>query len=216
MAVRVADGGERGEGEELSTRDRILQEAAVLFRERGFAATTMRTIAAASGLTPGALYWHFPSKQDILYAIVLGLSEDWDRTLVEVLAAPTAVERLRRHIRAQLTWELQVTDAGHALLYVHGPEQLKRFLSDEQREYISGRQRAHFVLLEAMLADGIADGSIRPLPVTPAAHAIYDMCSSPPSWWQPGEGLDAARLADIYEDLILRMVLTRSLPEASA
>jgi AcrR family transcriptional regulator len=43
----------------------------VLFAERGFAATSVRDIAAAAGLTAGALYNHFDSKEAILNAIAV-------------------------------------------------------------------------------------------------------------------------------------------------
>lgn len=191
---------------ELPTRERILVEAASLFRVRGFAATTMRNIATASGLTPGALYWHFPSKEAILYAIILGLSEDWDRSLTGVIEAPTPTEKLRLHVRMQLAWELQLADAGRALLAVHGTNQLMQFISDEQRAYISSRQEAHFEVLEGILSDGVADGSFRSLDVTPIRHAIYDMCSCPPAWWRPGGELDEEVLIGLYEDLVMRMV----------
>ncbi|MEW5849562.1 MAG: TetR/AcrR family transcriptional regulator [Myxococcota bacterium] len=52
------------------TRTRILDAALDLFAERGFFGTSMRQIGAAAGLTSSALYHHFPSKEDILHAIV--------------------------------------------------------------------------------------------------------------------------------------------------
>jgi AcrR family transcriptional regulator len=166
----------------------------------------MRNIATAAGLTPGALYWHFPSKEAILYAIVLSLSDEWHAELAAVTEAPTPVERLRRFVRAQISWELQLADEGHALLAVHGPNQLKQFLAPDQRAFISGRQQEHFESLEGFLRDGVADGSLRRLDVTTTAHAIYDMGAGVVSWWRPGEQLDVPALCSIYEELVLHMV----------
>jgi AcrR family transcriptional regulator len=55
-----------------STRERIVSEALRLFAERGYAATSVAEIEAASGLSPGAggLYRHFRSKEDVLTAAV--------------------------------------------------------------------------------------------------------------------------------------------------
>ncbi len=53
-----------------STRERILDEAEVLFADHGFAGTSMREIAAGAGLTPASLYNHFSNK-DALYRAVL-------------------------------------------------------------------------------------------------------------------------------------------------
>jgi AcrR family transcriptional regulator len=55
----------------IDTRARIVKESARLFAEQGFGATTIVQIEEAVGLSPGsgALYRHFASKQDILYAV---------------------------------------------------------------------------------------------------------------------------------------------------
>lgn len=50
------------------TRQRILDSALDLFRERGFEATTMRDIAAHCGIALGATYYHFSSKEAIVLA----------------------------------------------------------------------------------------------------------------------------------------------------
>lgn len=52
------------------TRARILVTAAELFAERGFAGTSMRDLADRLGVTPAALYYHFPSKGEILKELV--------------------------------------------------------------------------------------------------------------------------------------------------
>src|SRR4051812_7623156 len=52
------------------TRERIVDEAMRLFSKHGYASTSIATIEAASGLTPGAggLYHHFESKEAVLFA----------------------------------------------------------------------------------------------------------------------------------------------------
>src|SRR5437879_861588 len=47
----------------------ILDAAARLFRERGYRVTSMRDIAAASGMLAGSLYYHFASKEELLVAV---------------------------------------------------------------------------------------------------------------------------------------------------
>jgi AcrR family transcriptional regulator len=48
------------------TRERLLAEAQRLFRERGYAATSLEQIAEAAEVTKGAIYGHFSSKEDLL------------------------------------------------------------------------------------------------------------------------------------------------------
>lgn len=52
------------------TRQRLIEEADRLFRERGYAATSIEQIAAAAGVTKGAVYGHFASKEDLLVSAI--------------------------------------------------------------------------------------------------------------------------------------------------
>ena len=52
-----------------SRRPALLDAAARLFAERGFAGTSMRDIAASVGMLSGSIYYHFPSKQALLMAV---------------------------------------------------------------------------------------------------------------------------------------------------
>ena len=53
-----------------STRSRILAAAERLFADHGFAGVSMPTIAAASGITAGAIYKHFESKAELFFEVV--------------------------------------------------------------------------------------------------------------------------------------------------
>jgi AcrR family transcriptional regulator len=50
------------------TRAEIIEKAVRLFSQQGYQATTMVDLAKAIKMSPGALYWHFPTKEDILLA----------------------------------------------------------------------------------------------------------------------------------------------------
>ena len=52
------------------TRERLLGEAQRLFRERGYAATSLEQIAEAASVTKGAIYGHFSSKEDLLISAI--------------------------------------------------------------------------------------------------------------------------------------------------
>jgi AcrR family transcriptional regulator len=58
------------QAEGLSTRHRILQEALTLMSQKGVDGTSMRDLAAAVGLNVASLYHHFPSKRELLEAVL--------------------------------------------------------------------------------------------------------------------------------------------------
>jgi AcrR family transcriptional regulator len=71
------------------TRRRLLTEAYRLFRERGYAATSLEQIAEAAEVTKGAIYGHFASKEDLLLSVIETGRE----------ATPAAVELLNDRSR---------------------------------------------------------------------------------------------------------------------
>ncbi len=60
----------RTKDEAMATRDGILDAAALLFQKQGVSRTTLQHIAAAAGVTRGAIYWHFKDKADLFNAMM--------------------------------------------------------------------------------------------------------------------------------------------------
>src|ERR1700736_3645533 len=75
-------------------RKQIIAAASELFASKGFEGTSIRDIAAASGVLSGSLYYHFPSKEDLLFTVhqesltamrregetaIAGINEPWTR-----------------------------------------------------------------------------------------------------------------------------------------
>ncbi|MEV0189109.1 ScbR family autoregulator-binding transcription factor [Kitasatospora purpeofusca] len=56
----------------LATRQTVLRAAAEVFDERGYAGATMAEILDRAGVTKGALYFHFPSKEELALAVIEG------------------------------------------------------------------------------------------------------------------------------------------------
>lgn len=56
--------------EALATRARLLDAAELLFERNGVARTSLHEIAAAAGVTRGAIYWHFKDKADLFNAMM--------------------------------------------------------------------------------------------------------------------------------------------------
>jgi AcrR family transcriptional regulator len=111
----------------LGTRDRLIETAAKLFGERGYAATPLEEVVAAAGLTRGAVYHHFEDKRALFEAVV-------DRRLwdlvneVEKRAVKRAAERggEREADVIELFVHALGLAATHRILLVDGPAALGR------------------------------------------------------------------------------------------
>ncbi|MFA9218946.1 MAG: TetR/AcrR family transcriptional regulator, partial [Sphingomonadaceae bacterium] len=78
--------GRPTKGDGGSLRDELIARSAQLFREKGYDNTTVRDIAAATGIQAGSWFYHFKTKQDILAAI---MEQGMARSLEEAQALTT-------------------------------------------------------------------------------------------------------------------------------
>jgi len=92
-AVATRRVGRPGEGE--SSRQEILDAAAELFSENGYAATSTRAIALAVGIKQASLYYHFPSKDGMLAELLTG-------TVLPSIEAARALGRVEGRSAARL------------------------------------------------------------------------------------------------------------------
>ena len=187
------------------TAARIKREAAALFVERGYSATTMKAIAQRVGMTPGALYWHFPSKESILLAYLVERTEELMDVVGKAIATGSPSDRLAALVRTQVLLNLNhITDGGFDVLY--GVVHLARHLPPEEQVELARRQRAYLKTVRGILADGIAAGEFRPVELAPTAFAILTLCDFVVVWYRTTGPLSPEDVADMYADFALRMV----------
>src|SRR5688572_25848567 len=117
---------------ETPRRQQIEDAASSLFRERGYAATSVRDIAQSLNLQGGSLYAHVASKEDVLWSIVVRAAERFNAG-VAPLAAGTepAAGRLRAMIAAHVG--VVTSSQRDATVFLHE----WRFLSDTRRTEMS-------------------------------------------------------------------------------
>ncbi len=94
MSLRADDAGRRGQ---------IIRESARLFREKGYDGTSVRDIAAATGLQSGSWVYHFRTKQEILAAV---MEEGLQQALERIEAIGRAGLAPREHFRELLRTHL--------------------------------------------------------------------------------------------------------------
>jgi len=167
------------------TRDRLLQAAAVAFAERGYDGTRVADIAAAAGVSNGALYSHFGSKADLL---VSALRKHGRRMLADLFAADP--DRSVTELLLLLgRWLPHRRDACSDLI-VEGLVAARRDaeVASPMRDYMGERADWIAGLIQVAQADGEIDSQLSPAAiahfclllamgsalVTPELHAVDD------------------------------------------
>lgn len=146
----------RKQARSLETYERVLDAAAAEFARHGYAQTNLQHVAARIGLTKGALYGHFASKEELARALV----EHLGRTVGE-LAAQDAAPGSPAFDRLRSLTELLARGAG---LDVRIGAAL-RLVSDEMRAGNPPPDALTSLRLHAaaLVRVAQADGDIRPL-----------------------------------------------------
>ena len=88
----------------LNRRKEIIQNAAMLFTEKGYSAVTMRDIAKSVGIKAASLYNHISSKQEILTYIIIALAEEFTNGMEIVLNSKnSSIGRLKQIIELHVS-----------------------------------------------------------------------------------------------------------------
>jgi TetR/AcrR family transcriptional regulator, cholesterol catabolism regulator len=193
---------------ETARRRAIEDAASALFRERGYAATSVRDIARAVDIQGASLYAHVTSKQDVLWSIVdqaAGRFEDAAELARDAAADPRA--RLATLVRGHLA--VLLDDLERASVFIHE----WRALDGERRADIVARRDAYERQFRETIADGRDAGVFAPVDPAAAAAFILTALNGLVVWYRPDGPLDRTALADAYGALALRAVgATGALP----
>ena len=183
---------------ETSRRQQIDDVASALFRERGYAGTSVRDIAQALNIQGGSLYAHVASKEDVLWSIVTRAADRF-HDLVGPIAASEgpAAQRLREMIRAHVA--VVTSTQRDAAVFLHE----WRLLSADRRAQLSARRDAYEALFRQVIAEGSEAKSFRRVDPKLTAMAMLSALNGIATWYRPDGPLTAGQISDHHADLFL-------------
>lgn len=189
-------------------RRRILDAATKAFFAKGYHATTVREILGACGVSSAAMYNHYKSKDELLFAIYREAYEEIESLLEAALTeggdAPET--QLRKLVIAFVRFQATHHDTAHVIdnNYVHLPEPWQTEVKEQRRRFRRMfreviERGARLGVFRLPTTDGTPPGLL-------ATIVIGDYCMRVASWFKPDGGISAERMGEIYADLALRML----------
>jgi AcrR family transcriptional regulator len=122
----------------ISKKQNIINTAADLFREKGYAATSIRNLAAAVGLEPSSIYSHIRSKEDLLTEICTFCADRFSSGMNEIYFLDISEKKKLKHL---IKLHLDIAYENPASITVFNddwkflPEQSMTSFIQERKEY---------------------------------------------------------------------------------
>ena len=181
---------ERDDG---NRRRDLVREAARLFRRKGFDATSTRDIASAAGMQSGSPFYHFKSKQALLYAVMeegMRSAIERQRDAIARSDAGSAATRLRTLVRNHFDVLLGAgSDFIPVMLYE------ARSITQKQRAALAQLQADYeapwIPVLEALRAEGRLKADVKL-----ARLLIFGALNWSAQWYDRRKGASLDELAD--------------------
>ncbi|MBZ2188081.1 TetR/AcrR family transcriptional regulator [Alcanivorax sp. JB21] len=189
-ATRSVTGGIHGMDD--SPRGKLLSAAARLFRDKGFDRTTVRDIAREVGIQSGSIFHHFPTKDDILFAVMMEVIRFNTARLRDACTEyPEPLPRLEALIRAELQSIIGDTSEAMSVLVYEW-----RCLSEDRQQEVLALRAVYEEIwtdcLEALRAQGLLEDD-----AFVVRRLITGMASWANTWFDQHGSLSLEALAHI-------------------
>jgi AcrR family transcriptional regulator len=172
--------------------------AAGLFSARGYRGTSMRDIAAATGILPGSLYSHIRGKEDLLYDIVVRAAEQFLEGVEMAAKGPwEPPEKLRRAMRAHIGVVAAAREEARVFL------EEWTALDEPHRGEVKALRDRYESLWDGIIRQGIERGHLREVDSRMARLLVLSAANWTYTWYQPGGPLSPDEIADRFTDLLL-------------
>jgi len=169
-----------------------------LFFKKGYFATSISDIAKGSGIQKASIYYHYASKEELLFHILESTMLELTAFLKKCLERTEDIENqmraaIRGHVRFHLERQKENFIANSEL----------RGLSAEHYRAIVNIRDEYELIFQDLIHKGAEEGVFKEADVKILSYAILTLCTAGASWYKPGGRLKVDEISDIYENFII-------------
>jgi len=201
MAVRSKQSAGRASAKAARppVKERLLSVATRLFARHGFESTSVQDIVDAAGVTKGAMYHYYDSKDDLLYEVYHRLLSMQTAHLDEIAAGPgTPEERLRAAAGDVVKTSLENLD--DLIVFFRS----LHMLPDDKQAQVRAERRRYQDKFRALVDEGVAAGTYRSdISSDVVVHYFLSVVNQLGSWYKPDGTLAPAQVGDLFTELFI-------------
>jgi AcrR family transcriptional regulator len=183
----------------LSRKEQVIRKAAELFREKGYAASSMRDLAQKLGIEAASLYSHIKSKEEILQNLCFDMAGEFIKSLNAVESKPlTATEKLTQGIIGHIQVMAKDLIASAVFMNEH------RHLSQPYlREFLLLRIN-YINRFKNIIQQGVEQGEFKTtIDRKLAVMTLFSSLNWMPLWYDPSSAINSNELGKQLADMLV-------------
>ena len=183
----------------MTVPERLIDAATRLFADKGYERVAVQEIVEHAGVTKGAMYHYFGSKDDLLHEIYGRLLRLQTEHLEKIASSTGSVtERLREAAIDVIVTSVDDFDAAKVFF------RSMNHLSEEKQREVRAERRRYHEKFRGLIEEGQRAGTFRDdVPADVATYYFFGSLHQLGTWYRPDGDIPAGRLAEHYADLLI-------------
>jgi AcrR family transcriptional regulator len=201
MAVRSKEstGRANGKAPRPPVKERLLHVATRLFARHGFESTSVQDIVDAAGVTKGAMYHYYGSKDDLLYEVYHQLLTMQMSRLTDIVKGTGSAEERLRAAAIDVV-ESSLANLDDMIVFFRS----LHMLPDDRQTQVRAERRAYHDQFRGLVEEGMAAGTFRTeVSADIVVHYFLSTVNQLGSWFRPDGPLTPRMVGEEYSDLLL-------------
>ncbi|MCX2954259.1 TetR/AcrR family transcriptional regulator [Lentzea sp. NEAU-D7] len=190
----------------MTVPERLIDAATRLFADKGYERVAVQEIVEHAGVTKGAMYHYFGSKDDLLHEIYGRLLRLQTEHLEKIASSTGPVEERLREAAVDVI-VTSVDDFDAAKVFFRS----MNHLSEEKQREVRAERRRYHEKFRGLIEEGQRNGTFRDdVPADVATYYFFGSLHQLGTWYRPDGEIPAGRLAEHYADLLIHSLTARS------
>jgi AcrR family transcriptional regulator len=183
----------------LSRKEQVIRKAAELFKDKGYAAASMRDLAQLLGIEAASLYSHIKSKEEILRSLCFDMASEFRKSLDDVeKQKASASEKLRNGIIGHI--QVMARDLTASAVFMNEHRHLSQpYLRDFLLMRINYINRFKSIIEQGVQTGEFKDTIDKKL----AVMTLFSSLNWMPMWYDPGSAIDPSQLGYQLADMLI-------------